>query len=185
MNRLGKTIFFAKNHNHAHFIVDRFDKAYAHPKGGFCRVIHHLADRGVMGPLALYEPPFTGLNPLGATGVFGPDGPTEVVQMREDVRRRAAVSANTIFTDQVAGAVTQAQGSTNAAVKSWTGLACACGSCRRCSEPQRGDQTGHHAGFLKARPMLVRRRGPSPRFRNTVSKPGQYALPLPSRRSWP
>ncbi len=38
-DRLGKTIIFAKNHNHAEFIVERFDKAYPHYAGHFCRVI--------------------------------------------------------------------------------------------------------------------------------------------------
>jgi len=38
-DRLGKTIIFAKNHNHALFIQERFDKSYPHLKGAFCRVI--------------------------------------------------------------------------------------------------------------------------------------------------
>lgn len=38
-DRLGKTIIFAKNHNHALFIQERFDKNYPHLKGSFCRVI--------------------------------------------------------------------------------------------------------------------------------------------------
>ena len=38
-DRLGKTVIFAKNHNHALFIQDRFDKNYPHLKGSFCRVI--------------------------------------------------------------------------------------------------------------------------------------------------
>ncbi|MDD2270951.1 MAG: DEAD/DEAH box helicase family protein [Desulfuromonadaceae bacterium] len=38
-DRLGKTIIFAKNHNHALFIQERFDKSYPHLKGRFCRVI--------------------------------------------------------------------------------------------------------------------------------------------------
>jgi type I restriction enzyme R subunit len=38
-DRLGKTIIFAKNHNHALFIQERFDKNYPHLKGKFCRVI--------------------------------------------------------------------------------------------------------------------------------------------------
>ncbi len=38
-DRLGKTIIFAKNHNHAQFISDRFDKNYPHYKGEFARVI--------------------------------------------------------------------------------------------------------------------------------------------------
>ncbi len=38
-DRLGKTIVFAKNHNHAQFIADRFDINYPHLKGSFARVI--------------------------------------------------------------------------------------------------------------------------------------------------
>lgn len=38
-DRLGKTIIFAKNHAHAQFISDRFDKNYPHFKGEFARVI--------------------------------------------------------------------------------------------------------------------------------------------------
>lgn len=36
---LGKTIIFAKNHAHAVFIQERFDKNYPHHKGAFARVI--------------------------------------------------------------------------------------------------------------------------------------------------
>lgn len=38
-DRLGKTIVFAKNHAHAVFIAERFDKNYPHLKGQFARVI--------------------------------------------------------------------------------------------------------------------------------------------------
>ena len=38
-DRLGKTIIFARNHNHALFIVERFDKNYPHYKGKFAQVI--------------------------------------------------------------------------------------------------------------------------------------------------
>jgi type I restriction enzyme R subunit len=38
-DRLGKTLIFAKNHAHAQFIADRFDKNYPHHKGNFARVI--------------------------------------------------------------------------------------------------------------------------------------------------
>ena len=38
-DRLGKTIIFAKNHNHALFIQERFDANYPHLKGCFCRII--------------------------------------------------------------------------------------------------------------------------------------------------
>ena len=38
-DRLGMTIVFAKNHDHAVFIQERFDRAYPHYKGAFARVI--------------------------------------------------------------------------------------------------------------------------------------------------
>jgi len=38
-DRLGKTIIFAKNHNHAQFIAERFNAHYPHLKGEFARVI--------------------------------------------------------------------------------------------------------------------------------------------------
>jgi type I restriction enzyme R subunit len=38
-DQLGKTIIFARNHKHAEFIVERFDKNYPHLAGRFCRVI--------------------------------------------------------------------------------------------------------------------------------------------------
>lgn len=38
-DRLGKTIIFAKNHNHAQFIADRFDANYPHLLGQFARVV--------------------------------------------------------------------------------------------------------------------------------------------------
>ena len=38
-DRLGKTIIFAKNHDHAQFIAARFDINYPHLKGSFARVI--------------------------------------------------------------------------------------------------------------------------------------------------
>jgi type I restriction enzyme, R subunit len=38
-DKLGKTIFFARNHNHAMFIQERFDKQYPQYKGEFLKVI--------------------------------------------------------------------------------------------------------------------------------------------------
>jgi type I restriction enzyme R subunit len=38
-DRLGKTIIFAKSHEHAVFMAERFDKNYPHLKGHFARVI--------------------------------------------------------------------------------------------------------------------------------------------------
>ena len=43
-DRLGKTIIFAKNHDHAEFIAERFDANYPHYKGEFARVIDFQAE---------------------------------------------------------------------------------------------------------------------------------------------
>ena len=43
-DRLGKTIIFAKNHDHAEFIAKRFDLNYPHLKGDFARVIDFKVD---------------------------------------------------------------------------------------------------------------------------------------------
>lgn len=43
-DRLGKTIIFAKNHDHAKFIVERFDANYPHLKGHFARVIDYQTE---------------------------------------------------------------------------------------------------------------------------------------------
>ena len=43
-DKLGKTIIFAKNHEHAQFIVERFDKNYPHLAGKFCRVIDNTVN---------------------------------------------------------------------------------------------------------------------------------------------
>lgn len=43
-DRLGKTIIFAKNHNHAQFIAERFDANYPHLKGSFARVIDYSVE---------------------------------------------------------------------------------------------------------------------------------------------
>jgi len=43
-DRLGKTIIFAKNSKHAHFIAERFDKNYPHLKGEFAKVIDFSVD---------------------------------------------------------------------------------------------------------------------------------------------
>src|SRR3546814_8249361 len=40
-DRLGKTIIFAVNQQHAQFIARRFDHHYPHYKGAFARVITH------------------------------------------------------------------------------------------------------------------------------------------------
>ncbi len=43
-DRLGKTIIFAKNHDHAKFIAERFDANYPHLKGHFARVIDYQTE---------------------------------------------------------------------------------------------------------------------------------------------
>ena len=43
-DKLGKTIIFAKNHNHAVRIVERFNKLYPHYKGGFAQVIDNYVN---------------------------------------------------------------------------------------------------------------------------------------------
>ncbi len=43
-DRLGKTVIFAKNKEHAEFIVERFDKNYPRHKGVFARAIHFKVD---------------------------------------------------------------------------------------------------------------------------------------------
>ena len=43
-DRLGKTIVFAKNSDHAEFIAERFDANYPHLKGHFARVIDYRTD---------------------------------------------------------------------------------------------------------------------------------------------
>ena len=43
-DRLGKTIIFARNNDHAKFIYDRFNLNYPHYKGEFARIITHKVD---------------------------------------------------------------------------------------------------------------------------------------------
>ncbi len=43
-DRLGKTIIFAKNNNHAEFIAERFDANYPEFRGAFARVITHQTE---------------------------------------------------------------------------------------------------------------------------------------------
>src|SRR5690606_18120903 len=43
-DKLGKTIIFAKNHNHAKFIQERFDENYPHLAGKFARIIDYSVD---------------------------------------------------------------------------------------------------------------------------------------------
>jgi type I restriction enzyme R subunit len=45
-DKLGKTIIFAVNQRHAHFIAQRFDHHYPHLKGEFARVITHAVKYG-------------------------------------------------------------------------------------------------------------------------------------------
>jgi type I restriction enzyme R subunit len=53
-------------------------------------VIHHLTTRGMMDPRLLYESPFTDLDPLGVAGLFGKGEVLELVQILNDVEKRAA-----------------------------------------------------------------------------------------------
>lgn len=43
-DRLAKTILFARNHEHAKFIEERFNHHYPHHKGHFARIIDHYAE---------------------------------------------------------------------------------------------------------------------------------------------
>ena len=43
-DRLGKTIIFARSHNHAKFIEERFNSQYPMYKGDFCKVIDHYEE---------------------------------------------------------------------------------------------------------------------------------------------
>jgi type I restriction enzyme R subunit len=53
-------------------------------------IIDHLTARGEMDPRLLYESPFTDFDPLGVAGVFPGDEAGEVIEILEDVKRRAA-----------------------------------------------------------------------------------------------
>jgi type I site-specific restriction endonuclease len=44
-DRIGKTIIFAKNNEHAKFIAKRFDANYPHYRGDFARIITHRVER--------------------------------------------------------------------------------------------------------------------------------------------
>ena len=44
-DKLGKTIIFAKNHNHAEFIEDRFNINYPEYSGHFLRVIDNYESK--------------------------------------------------------------------------------------------------------------------------------------------
>ena len=55
-DRLGKTIIFAKNHDHAQFIVERFDANYPRYAGHFARVIDfYLRHKAVSGWLGMTD----------------------------------------------------------------------------------------------------------------------------------
>jgi type I restriction enzyme R subunit len=53
-------------------------------------IVEHLTERGVMDPRLLYESPFTDLDPMGAEGVFTQAEVVQLVDILDDVRRRAA-----------------------------------------------------------------------------------------------
>ena len=90
-DRLGKTIIFAKNHNHALFIQERFDKNYSATQIRFIeQIISYLTRNGSMDQGLLYEPPFTDLHNEGLDGVFGDAGATRVIHLLRDIELRAA-----------------------------------------------------------------------------------------------
>jgi type I restriction enzyme R subunit len=53
-------------------------------------LIEHLTARGVMDPGALYESPFTDVNPLGVSGVFSEADAMKIADILTAVRRNAA-----------------------------------------------------------------------------------------------
>ncbi len=53
-------------------------------------VIDHLTERGVMDARLLYESPFTDRSPLGIDGVLGASNARRVIELLDDVRKRAA-----------------------------------------------------------------------------------------------
>jgi type I restriction enzyme R subunit len=52
-------------------------------------IIDHLTDKGQMDPRLLYESPFTDMDPMGVTGLFGEDAGV-VIEILDEVKRRAA-----------------------------------------------------------------------------------------------
>lgn len=52
-------------------------------------VAEHLTQQGFMPMDRLYESPFTDLNPQSVDGMFPPDQANELIQVLDDVRRRA------------------------------------------------------------------------------------------------
>ena len=53
-------------------------------------IIDHLTERGVMDPGLLYESPFTDLDAMGVEGIFKSGDVVELVDILQDVRKRAA-----------------------------------------------------------------------------------------------
>lgn len=53
-------------------------------------VIDHLTERGQMDPGLLYGSPFTDFDPMGVSGLFSLADTTEVIEILDEVRRRAA-----------------------------------------------------------------------------------------------
>jgi type I restriction enzyme R subunit len=52
-------------------------------------IVDHLTHQGFMPVERLYESPFTFVNPLGVDGVFSPEQTTALLEVLDDVRRRA------------------------------------------------------------------------------------------------
>ena len=53
-------------------------------------IVQELTQTGVMEPDRLFQSPFTDLNAQGPLGVFPPAKVTQIVQVLEDIRERAA-----------------------------------------------------------------------------------------------
>lgn len=53
-------------------------------------MIEHLQEHGVMEASRLYEPPYTDLNERGLDGVFGGADADRIVEIVNDIHRRAA-----------------------------------------------------------------------------------------------
>lgn len=78
-DRIGKTIIFVKNQQHADFIADRFNTNYPHYRGEFARAfLHQHLDDVVIAKLRMNKPLTTSdlaelERLLGESGIGGPD----------------------------------------------------------------------------------------------------------------
>src|SRR5262249_42745531 len=53
------------------------------------QVIDHLTEQGIVNVAALYESPYTDINPRGPDGVFLPEQVEELVSVVDDIKERA------------------------------------------------------------------------------------------------